>query len=295
MTSAHFIPLTGSAYPLGDPASDRRFFPLPPLPDLGTLLRQAESFIAGFEDDEAQQPAVAPLLATLRASIPIADSAAIVPPDAEGEAIHGNVEEITLYTLRFTSWECGHHHERPDDIPVSSPEQATLILRAISHAISQPGSAHAVLLDDEHAQTAYITDDYVSVGAGSNNGFDPAWRSATLRPVIVHGTAEEIEAIHSAELADAVEAIHGGPLNRWPADGKGWIDGDMTTTTLTPSEVEAIAAPAEPFEEPRPLVIDVPPVLRAAAVVLAELRTEAADIAAHEAEIAADKAQGAAA
>ena len=59
---------------------------------------------------------------------------------------------------------CGHHCQRPADIPVETPEQASLILCAISHAISQPGHARAVLMNDEHAETVYLTDDYVAVG-----------------------------------------------------------------------------------------------------------------------------------
>ena len=183
------------------------------------------------------------------------------------------------YTLRFTEWRCGHHGQRPDDIPVSSPEQATLILRAISHAITQPGNASAVLMDAEHATTAYITDDYVRAQYGSTDAFPSSPRDWMRRPEVILCTPEEQEAIHSPTLAEAVEVIH-VQIDRW--DGRTRVD-DMyatVTTTLSREAVEAIAAPIEWHEErTRVQVFDPPPTYLSGTNVLAALQDEAAALA----------------
>lgn len=64
--------------------------------------------------------------------------------------------------LEFFDWECGHHQETPEPIEGISEEQAAAILNAISHAISQPFSARARLIDGDLAREYYLTDDYVS-------------------------------------------------------------------------------------------------------------------------------------
>lgn len=179
------------------------------------------------------------------------------------------------YTLHFTEWQCGHHCQRPDDIPVADPAQATLILQAISHAISQPGHARAVLLDTDSAQFAYITDDHVSVGHGDERKFTSDGSGWTLRPVVVCCTPEQQAAIHSDELKDARECWP-ELIEKWDGNGALW-GAEFVTTTLTVAEVQAMAAPLEAYEE-RTTRFEVPPVFRSADEVLAELRSEAAEL-----------------
>lgn len=169
-------------------------------------------------------------------------------------------------TLRFLAWECGHHWTRPDDILVSSPDQATLILRAIACAISQSGSCRAVLMSDERAQAAYVTDDYISIGYGGKSVFD-AEHTWDVRPTVIHGTAEETAEIHSDALAAALDSLH-GDIARW--DGPYTLDFGVVTTVLSPADIEdACAADVDSF-------CRLPPVYRPASEVLAELREEAA-------------------
>ncbi|MGH8758087.1 MAG: hypothetical protein ACREVW_01005 [Burkholderiales bacterium] len=180
------------------------------------------------------------------------------------------------YILRFVEWQCGHHCQRPADIPVETPEQASLILQAISHAISQPGHARAVLMNDTHAEFAYLTDDYVAVGHTDKSEFQDSFRWC-YRPIVVHGDTAQIEEIHSPALAEAIESLYVA-IERW--DGKAEVSAnEIVTTTLGSAEIETIAAPLDPYEEGRMLVFDVPPVLKAAADLLAELREEAAGLA----------------
>lgn len=173
--------------------------------------------------------------------------------------------------LRFTEWECGHHMTRPEDIQVVDAEQATLIVRAISHAISQPGHARALLLSQEAAQEAYITDDYVSIGHGSARSFG-AGTHFSPRPQVICCTPEQQNEIHSAALNDAIEALF---VCIEPWDGKALVCGNqIISTTLSKAEVEALAAPPDAYEQRR-APFDLPPVYLDANEVLTDLRQEA--------------------
>ncbi len=196
------------------------------------------------------------------------------------------------YTLRFTEWRCGHHGQRPADIPVSSPEQASLILQAISHAIHQSGHARALLMTAERAIDAYITDDYVSAGHGDTSAFPGETHTWTRRPEVILCTPAEEEAIHSPALAEAVACTH-VEIDRW--DGCARVDGmyATVTTTLSREAVEAIAAPIEWFEEgSRKPVFDLPPVYLSGTEVLAALQDEASALA--ETMVMVDEEGGAA-
>lgn len=182
------------------------------------------------------------------------------------------------FSLHFTDWQCGHHGERPADIPVSSPRQALLILEAISHAISQPGHAHAVLMNDHFAEAIYISDDHLSIGTSSRAHFCDvtAWAE---RPVVVFGTAAEIAELHSPELVDAGDAL-GYWFEAW--DGAATVTaGQAVTTTKALAELEAMAKPVEWHEAgQRSHMFDLPPVFLPAGELLLKLRAEAALIAA---------------
>ena len=185
------------------------------------------------------------------------------------------------YTLRFTEWQCGHHGTRPDDIPVHSIEQALLILRAISHAISQPGNARAVLFNDEVGESIYLTDDYVSVMAGEVDKLPPVDRWS-YRPTLFLCSPEQVAELQSPALARAVdESFYGPTLPLW--DGKTPIEEMFDSyhlTTLTQTEIEALAAPLEWYEEvQRRQLFDLPPVLKPATELLAELREAAQELA----------------
>ncbi len=173
-----------------------------------------------------------------------------------------------VLTMRFTEWECGHHGTRPGDIPVSSPEQATLILIAISHAISQPGHCSAVLVSAKRAESAYVTDDYVATGYGNGPEFraESDWRE---RPIVIHGGADEIDAIHSDALADAADSLFAG-IDRWTGVDSA-ADFNVVTTVLRVEDIEGALA-QDMYEY-------LPPIYRPASEVLAELREEAASLA----------------
>lgn len=196
------------------------------------------------------------------------------------------------YTIRFIEWRAGHHGQRPADIPVHSVEQALLILRAISHAISQPGHARAVLFNAEVGESIYLTDDYVSVMAGEVDKLPPVERWS-FRPTLILCTPEQAAELQSPELAQAVdESLYGPTLPVW--DGKTPIEeiyDSYHLTTLTQAEVEALAAPLEWHEEgQRRALFDLPPVLKPADELLAELREAKAEMDAYAAEQAASGA-----
>lgn len=167
------------------------------------------------------------------------------------------------YTLHFYAWRAGHHQQRPELIELPDPSLALPILRAVAAAISQPGSARAALVDDEHVVQFYLTDDYVD-GAPPANTWD--WLD---RPLIVYGEQADLDAIAGEAMREAVEDV----LWRWPEprpwDGR-YIDaGDFVLTTLT---AERISARAEESECPI-----VAAIVRPAAEVLAELRAAATE------------------
>jgi hypothetical protein len=218
----------------------------------------AEGFILGFEDDP-NQVGISELLEQVRC--------------AQTEPL----------TIRFTEWRCGHHGQRPEDIPVESPAQASLILDAISHAITQPGHARAVLMSATHAIQAYITDDSVHVGYGGAVTFPEQFTYDDTRPIIICGTPEQLAEMETPELNEAFEAIYGGMVDRW--DGKSEVgDTEVLCTTLLSHEVQAIAAPVEWHEENRHQPFNLPPVIELAVDVLVKLRDEAAVIAQQHAE-----------
>ena len=173
------------------------------------------------------------------------------------------------YTLRFTEWRCGHHGQRPADIPVHSVEQAQLILQAIGYAICQPGHARAVLFDAISAgSTAYITDDYA----------EPIQPPSWPRTTVYHGTEAEMAELRTDALKSAYDYAYGGTLQQW--DGTAYLDEMEVVTTLTPEAIEAAIAPVEWHEEDqRRAVCDVPPIVKPAEELLAELREAAAEMA----------------
>ncbi|MES2888678.1 MAG: hypothetical protein V4739_11775 [Pseudomonadota bacterium] len=163
------------------------------------------------------------------------------------------------FTLHFTEWQCGHHCQRPEDIPVHSPEQALQVLHAISCAISQPGHARAAILQASLAAGIYLTDDYV----------DPAPIAWRLRPQVVHGTAEELDQLMSAELKEERDWILPEDLSRWDERRYVWAD-ESVLTTLTPAQVLALITDgADSYPEQR--LFEFPPIFRPAADIVAEL------------------------
>lgn len=176
------------------------------------------------------------------------------------------------FTLRFTEWRCGHHGQRPKDIPIHSVEQAQLVVQAIGCAISQPGHARAALFDDTTGVCVYLTDDYAEA-------IPTGW---PRRTVVFHGTEAEIAELHT--LGAAFDYVYGGTLESW--DGKKYLDGLEVITTLTAPEIEAAISSVEWWEEDRRrAVCEVPPVLKPAAELLTELREAAAELAGDEAEV----------
>lgn len=182
--------------------------------------------------------------------------------------------------LRFYNWQCGHHCARPDDIPVSSPDQATQILHAMSHCISQPGSFNAWLLTDTRAISAYVTDDYMRTHGGASV-FPQLndWNWGDERPVLVYGTPEQIAELNHPDNAEAVDNLwFYESLPAW--DGESYIDDNMVTSTLSLSELMNLCRPRESYEPHRPELYHLPPVFRSAESVLEEVRAERASIAA---------------
>lgn len=241
-------------------------------------LQKAEQFIAGFEND-ANQPQAKPLLEALRLQI---DAETVLRPKP--------------LTLRFTDWRCGHHATRPDDIPVSSPEQASAILWAMSHCISQPGHFRAWLMNDVHAVGAYVTDDYFAL-ANAEKGEFPDMETLVCgneRPVLIYGTAEQIAEINSPAHAEAVSELwFFDSLPAW--DGKSYLDEPMATTTLTLVELQELAHPTEWYESSRGEYFSLPPVFKSAEAALEEVRALSAEIAACVQTSELDAAEGSAA
>ena len=173
------------------------------------------------------------------------------------------------FTLRFTEWRCGHHGQRPADIPVHSVTQAQLILQAIGNAISQSGHARAALFDAESGTTVYITDDHADP---ISPGLWP------MRQVVYHGTQAEIDELLGPQLKAAWQDWYGSAMAVW--DGSTYLEDLEVITRMSVAEIEAATAPVEWHEERRRRpVCEVPPMLKPAAVLLAELRDVAADLA----------------
>lgn len=169
---------------------------------------------------------------------------------------------MSSFTLHFYGWQAGHHQQRPAPIELPDPALALPICRAIAAAISQPGSARAALVDDDHMFSFYLTDDYVD-GAPPANTWD--WLD---RPLIVYGEQAELDAIASEEMREFVEDI----LWRWP-EPRPWAVGhylDAGDFVLTTSSRAEILERGEVSECPI-----VAAILRPASWVLAELRAAA--------------------
>ena len=182
------------------------------------------------------------------------------------------------FTLRFMAWQCGHHGTRPDDIPVHSIEQAQAIVNAIGYAISQPGNARAALFDDWRGTYIYLTDDHADAIHKDEFGW-------ALRTTIHYATPEEMAELEG--LHAAVVDCYGSALKQW--DGTAYLDELEVVTTLAKEAIEAAVAPIDWHEaDRRRVVCDVPPVIKPAAELLAELR----EIAQEMAEDAARSAEG---
>ena len=183
--------------------------------------------------------------------------------------------------LRFYEWQCGHHGTRPQDIPVSSSEQATAILVAMSHCINQPGHFRAWLMDEKYAVDAYVTDDYVSTTTGHSASF-PVWSELNFndeRPLLIYGTADQIAELRHPDNAEAVDCIwFYESLPSW--DGKTFLDHDVATTTLALAELENITRPHEWYEPGSASLFALPPIFKTAESALEEVRQERASIAA---------------
>ena len=215
------------------------------------------------------------------AATPAADPAApgthvctAVSADEKAQAAAASAPALP-YTLHFIRWECGHHQAKPADIPCATPQQALLILQALGAAISQPGSARAVLFDDTTGIDAYVTDDYATLGIStSEHDLNPAtWAD---RPLVIHGDADTIARIHAPALADARDWVLGiDDCHPW--DGKKPLEAfGVATTTLTREAVEELLANAEELDIG---LCELPPVFRPAAEVLAELQEHQGDFA----------------
>ncbi len=175
------------------------------------------------------------------------------------------------FTLRFTEWRCGHHGQRPEDIPVHTVEQAQLVLQAIGNAITQPGHARAAIFDDGKGASVYLTDDYTEAIPG---GWSP-------RTVVYHGNEAEIAELLT--LGPAFDYAYGGVLEQW--HGRTYLDGLEVVTTLSVPEIEAAIAPLNWWDDgQRSAVCEVPPILKPAAELLSELREAAAELAPDVAE-----------
>lgn len=168
------------------------------------------------------------------------------------------------FTLTFTEWCCGHHGQRPTDIPVHSTEQATLILQAIAHAITQPGHARAVLFSEDRYTSIYLTDDYAEPIT-----VDYSW---SYRTVIHHGTIEEIEALRGVKK-QVLDECFAGPLEVW--DGKQSPDDYFEVlSTLSVQEIEEACKPVEWHEVGTRIQVctELKPLIKPVALLLGELR-----------------------
>ena len=177
--------------------------------------------------------------------------------------------DAATFTLRFTEWRCGHHGTRPDDIPVHSIAQAQAIVNAIGHAISQPGNARAALFNNWAGTSIYLTDGYADPIQKDEFGW-------ALRTTIHHATPEEMAELEG--LHAAVVDCYGSALKQW--DGTAYLDEMEVVTTLTTEAIEAAVAPMGWYEaDRRRVVCEVPPIVKPAAELLAQLREVAQELA----------------
>ena len=180
------------------------------------------------------------------------------------------------FTLRFIEWRCGHHGMRPDDIPVHSVQQAQAIVNAIGYAISQSGHARAVLFNDARGTPIYMTDDH----ADPIHKDESQW---SWRPVIYHATSWEMAEIAGLKAAEV--EYYGSPMTQW--DGVAYIDEMEVVTALTVEAIEAAVAPIDWYDaDRRRVVCEMPPIIKPADDLLAELREIAQAMAADAADAA---------
>lgn len=67
-------------------------------------------------------------------------------------------------TIEFFDWCCGHHGECPGPITgLETDDDVERVLRAISHAISQPGHARARVTSGKQRCEYYLTDDHIEM------------------------------------------------------------------------------------------------------------------------------------
>lgn len=195
-------------------------------------------------------------------------------------------------TLRFIEWQCGHHHQRPADIQCTSVVQAHAILTAISCAISQPGSARAILFDATHGYAGisggiYLTDDHV------DPDFKPTTQLTDERPVLIYGDEATLAAIQAPSLQPAREQWY------FAGDGVPDLDGlacwddksavqawDVLLTTRTPADVDGELMVALNAYLPRGYLFELPPLYVPAEKVLEKLLLLQADLATSQDEAA---------
>lgn len=200
------------------------------------------------------------------------------------------------WTLRFTEWSCGHHGQRPEDIPCASPEQAKAILWAIACAISQPGYARATLFNDERGiADIYLTDDHLATSYGGD--FNPDKINTYYRPeVVLCADQATADAILAPELKQArEEGVRPDLMGARLWDGKDLPEARVCTnesvlTLLPRAQVEKLAEVDDTSLDPVAPLFELPPIFYDGAQVLEKLRAEAASIAAYEAELAAERA-----
>lgn len=79
--------------------------------------------------------------------------------------------------IEFFDWECGHHGTCPEPITgLMTDDDVEDVLRAISHAISQPGKARARVICGGQECTYYLTDDYIAQDEPWHDRDDPAYQ-----------------------------------------------------------------------------------------------------------------------
>lgn len=189
----------------------------------------------------------------------------------------------TPWTLRFTDWSCGHHGQRPEDIPCSSPQQAKAILWAIACAISQPGHARAMLFTDTRGfSDLYVTDDYCE--------FNPESTPAYRPEVVLCADEATLAAILAPDLKQAREELAEADLTGARAwDGREHVDAyNVVVTTMPRADVEKLADIDDSRLDPSPLKFELPPIFHDGAEILRLLREQAASIAEWDARMAAE-------
>lgn len=172
----------------------------------------------------------------------------------QGDEVALEATEAPTFTLRFTEWRCGHHGQRPADIPCQSVEQAQLILQAIGHAMSEPGNAVAALFDHR------ASFDGIHICADHADAIEPDANLWGWRSNVYCLTAEQFAALQTPEMKAAQLDRSGEPLPIW--DGKTYLDDFEYITLLSPEEVQALCKPVEWHEVgERSAICSAPPII----------------------------------